>query len=581
MSAIARLYVDPENGVSLFSAGIDPTAGSGVTAPIGSLLVRSDTGTGYTKTGSAATAWTSLASTGGITQTFADGRYLQLIGGTLTGKLELSGGPSWTASGWVKMARLGSIGAIEFSGSPVHWGIGNSGGTLYMFTTAVEDTSAALVYQMYITTSLASFALPLSIGGFLQVNGHSLIQSTVNSEFLLTNSAGTDFNLLRFGGVTASFPAIRRSGAALDVILADASAWAIVNAHSLALQSGGITMPGTAAITRDGQGLIHQAATSGATVYEEWRNSAGTRRGFVGYGATSSSTLYLFNDEANGILLGASGSTVASFTTSLTQLYTRVLLSEYVSIASSYGMYARVNSTSYSSGATLMLREALLDAGVHTTADYAPRLVFHWGGVIASQISIELDGAIAIRNNPGTDYEGFKASTIHAFSDATLDGYTYINTGTNFGKGLVGNYDPTKYRLIYAMGTSYLPAAGGSSLSSMYGLVFSYSDGTTSYPQWSGTVSFGHGLGGVFGGVKKWFAGELGFWHAGFGRIDGTLTVGGAATFNTSITVTGAAGITSTKFVDSVSGAQIVPSIIHTFAPTSESAPDGTLWGVI
>lgn len=36
---------------------------------------------------------------------------------------------------------------------------------------------------------------------------------------------------------------------------------------------------------------------------------------------------------------------------------------------------------------------------------YAPRISFHWGGRVASQIGIEPSGRIAILNNPGTGYE--------------------------------------------------------------------------------------------------------------------------------------------------------------------------------
>ena len=43
-----------------------------------------------------------------------------------------------------------------------------------------------------------------------------------------------------------------------------------------------------------------------------------------------------------------------------------------------------------------------------------PRLSFHWGGVVASQIAIESDGTIAIRNNPGTAYEKFKCLTMRS-----------------------------------------------------------------------------------------------------------------------------------------------------------------------
>lgn len=39
-----------------------------------------------------------------------------------------------------------------------------------------------------------------------------------------------------------------------------------------------------------------------------------------------------------------------------------------------------------------------------------PRLGFHWGGVVASQISIESDGKLSFRNNPGTGYENIIAN---------------------------------------------------------------------------------------------------------------------------------------------------------------------------
>ncbi|MBP9152778.1 MAG: hypothetical protein KBF73_10885, partial [Flavobacteriales bacterium] len=50
---------------------------------------------------------------------------------------------------------------------------------------------------------------------------------------------------------------------------------------------------------------------------------------------------------------------------------------------------------------------------IRTTA-IAPRLGFHWSGVVASQISIESFGRIAILNNPGTGYEHFIANNIYA-----------------------------------------------------------------------------------------------------------------------------------------------------------------------
>ena len=47
-----------------------------------------------------------------------------------------------------------------------------------------------------------------------------------------------------------------------------------------------------------------------------------------------------------------------------------------------------------------------------TNSATPPRIGFHWGGVVASSIAIESSGLIAIRNNPGTSYENFKAQDI-------------------------------------------------------------------------------------------------------------------------------------------------------------------------
>ncbi len=57
---------------------------------------------------------------------------------------------------------------------------------------------------------------------------------------------------------------------------------------------------------------------------------------------------------------------------------------------------------------TLELRESNFSGAGGTP----PHLGFHWGGVVASNIAIEGDGTIAIRNNPGNAYEKFRCSTI-------------------------------------------------------------------------------------------------------------------------------------------------------------------------
>ena len=51
---------------------------------------------------------------------------------------------------------------------------------------------------------------------------------------------------------------------------------------------------------------------------------------------------------------------------------------------------------------------------------FAPRLAFHWSGAVASQITIESNGTIAIRNNPGTGYEKFRSGATYAEGNSYL-----------------------------------------------------------------------------------------------------------------------------------------------------------------
>lgn len=69
---------------------------------------------------------------------------------------------------------------------------------------------------------------------------------------------------------------------------------------------------------------------------------------------------------------------------------------------------ASVNTGTDYTQSTLELRESNFSGAGGTP----PHLGFHWGGVVASNIAIESDGTIAIRNNPGNAYEKFRCSTI-------------------------------------------------------------------------------------------------------------------------------------------------------------------------
>ncbi len=78
--------------------------------------------------------------------------------------------------------------------------------------------------------------------------------------------------------------------------------------------------------------------------------------------------------------------------------------------------------------ASLELRESNFGLGAAT----APRLSFHWGNVIASQIGVEASGRIAILNNPGTGYENLIANEITSTSSIKSSGKVIASASTGF-----------------------------------------------------------------------------------------------------------------------------------------------------
>jgi len=64
----------------------------------------------------------------------------------------------------------------------------------------------------------------------LGIRLRSNIFSPADGEFLFQNNAGNNFTILKFGGQTASFPALRRNGATLEVVTADSANYAPLTA---------------------------------------------------------------------------------------------------------------------------------------------------------------------------------------------------------------------------------------------------------------------------------------------------------------------------------------------------------------
>jgi hypothetical protein len=98
------------------------------------------------------------------------------------------------------------------------------------------------------------------------------------------------------------------------------------------------------------------------------------------------------------------------------------------------------SSTSYSVAA-IELRESQRGS---SGGYLAPRLAFHWGGVVASQIGIESGGRISILNNPGTGYENLIANAMYAtiFYDTNDTSYYVDPHSTSYQRSLfLGAHD--------------------------------------------------------------------------------------------------------------------------------------------
>ena len=83
--------------------------------------------------------------------------------------------------------------------------------------------------------------------------------------------------------------------------------------------------------------------------------------------------------------------------------------------------------------AALEVRELNHAGAQSANAQTAPRIGFHWGGRVASQIMLETNGEIQIRNNPGTGYEDFRAQIGYFQGDVRSPRYYDSNNTTYYG----------------------------------------------------------------------------------------------------------------------------------------------------
>jgi hypothetical protein len=112
--------------------------------------------------------------------------------------------------------------------------------------------------------------------------GAIYLDSPADGQLRLRNSAGTDFSLLQFGGTTAAFPALQRSGPNLVAITADASALSEMRMGALNLGGGGVTIrfgagtPEGVLAAPVGSLFLRTDGAAGTTIYAKETGAATT-----------------------------------------------------------------------------------------------------------------------------------------------------------------------------------------------------------------------------------------------------------------------------------------------------------------
>jgi len=174
------------------------------------------------------------------------------------------------------------------------------------------------------------------------------------------------------------------------------------------------------------------------------------------------------------------------------------------------GSYIASSNGTKSYSTSIQIREAGLGGAQASNMTYAPRLGFHWSGVVASSIAMEASGRIGIFNNPGTSYENFVAETIYA--NSSFQGNLTGNVTGNVS-GTANNI--TAYTINQSVGTGNAPTfAGGTINGSLYvnanndittlaGSLTLYSSGnaTTSMIMFKNTTGLGYGNHGAITGT--------------------------------------------------------------------------------
>lgn len=137
------------------------------------------------------------------------------------------------------------------------------------------------------------------------------------------------------------------------------------------------------------------------------------------------------------------------------------------------GVASVYNASGYSSAA-IEVRERNFGGAQDDTWATAPRIGFHWGGRVASQIALASNGRIHILNDPGTANEAFQAGIIYSsgYGDSTQWKAAY-----DWGNHASAGYISTSYLDDYTRGS--------------YRVISDYGGNTTWYLRGNGQFIWG------------------------------------------------------------------------------------------
>lgn len=200
-----------------------------------------------------------------LNSVYGTGPFLPLAGGTLTGLLTIAQAAANTSNLILSGQSLTGANAQSLVDMAGTWNTTGAPTALKLDITNTDSGALSLLMDLQVgTTSMFKVAkggdVTIPVGGkfiigpgtgvfavgnidflgnaYIQWAGRTYIESPADGNFRLNNAAGTGFGLIQLGGVTSSFPAIKRSAALLQARLADDSDYTDLEARLLRTTPG-------------------------------------------------------------------------------------------------------------------------------------------------------------------------------------------------------------------------------------------------------------------------------------------------------------------------------------------------------